>query len=125
MNVLQKSLSIGIVAAGIGCASAPLPQERLSSTEASVRAAQELGAQQVPRAKLHLQLASEELAKAHKLAKDGDDDLGTLQLDRARADAELAIALSREATVQRDLQQLGGGSPNNKPSVANAQGTQP
>jgi hypothetical protein len=109
MNIMHKSLAIGIIAAGMGCASASLPAERLSSTEASVRAAQEVGAQHVPRAQLHLRLATEELAAARKFAENGDDDLGTQQLDRAKADAELAVALAREATAQQELQAAGGG----------------
>jgi len=113
MNIMQKSLVIGIVAAGIGCGAGSLPTERVSSTEASVRAAQEVGAQKVPRAQLHLRLATEELAAARKFAENGDDDLGTQQLDRAKADAELAVALSREATAQRELQAAGAGDISN------------
>jgi len=113
MNIVRKSLAIGIVAAGVGCAGATLPPERLSSTEASVRAAQEVGAQQVPRAQLHLRLATEELAAARKYAENGDDDLGTQQLDRAKADAELAVALAREAAAQQELQAAGGGTVSN------------
>jgi hypothetical protein len=56
-----------------------------------------------------LRLATEELAAARKFAENGDDDLGTQQLDRAKADAELAVALSREATAQQELQAAGGG----------------
>jgi hypothetical protein len=110
MNIMHKSLALGIVvAAGVGCASAALPAERLASTEASVRAAQEVGAQNEPRAQLHLRLATEELAAARKFAANGDDDLGAQQLDRAKADAELAVALSREATAEQELHAAGGG----------------
>jgi hypothetical protein len=110
MSIMHKSLAIGIVAAGVvGCASGSLPTERLSSTEASVRAAQELGAQREPRAQLHLRLANEELSAARKFAENGDDDLGTQQLDRAKADAELAVALTREASARQEMQAAGGG----------------
>jgi hypothetical protein len=75
-----------ISALAVGCAQAPL-----RSTEAStsgIRAAEEVGAPAVPRAALHLQLAKEEL----------DKDQASSLLLRAEADAELAVALSREAT---------------------------
>jgi len=113
MNIMHKSLALGVIAAGIGCGSASLPTERLSSTEASVRAAQELGAQNEPRAQLHLRLATEELAAARKFAENGDDDLGTQQLDRAKADAELAVALTREASARQELQSANGGTVSN------------
>jgi hypothetical protein len=103
MNIIKTSLAIGIAALGFGCAGGTLPTEQLASTEASVRAAQELGAQNVPRAELHLRLAKEQVERAHKLADDGDEERATMQLERARADAELAVALARQAAAQRDL----------------------
>jgi hypothetical protein len=68
-----------------------------------MRAARELGAQAVPRAQLHLRLAQEQVTQARKLAEDGENERAASLLNRARADAELALALSREATSQRDL----------------------
>jgi hypothetical protein len=107
MNTIKTSLAISLTALGIGaCGSATLPTQQLASTEASVRAAQELGAQNVPRAELHLRLAKEEVDRAHKLADDGDQDKATMQLDRARADAELAVALTRQAQAESDLAQV-------------------
>jgi hypothetical protein len=91
----------------MGCASAPAPTEQLASAEASMRAARELGAQQVPKAELHLRLAQEQVEKAKKLAADGDNDRAALVLNRAHADAELALALTRESTAQHDLEQAG------------------
>jgi len=103
MRIIKSSLAIGITALGLGCASGTLPTEQLASTEASVRAAQELGAQNVPRAELHLRLAKEQVERARKLADEGDEERATLQLERARADAELAVALARQSAAQRDL----------------------
>jgi len=109
MNIVQKSITLGIATVSMACATAALPPEQLASTEASLRAAQELGAQSIPKAELHLRLAKEEVAQARKFAESGDEDLGKMQLERAKADAELAVALSREATAQ---QNLGGVSQN-------------
>jgi hypothetical protein len=77
-----------------GCASAP-PLQTESSTS-GIRAAEELGAAKVPEAKLHLQLAKEELGNAEALAKAGDRERADSMLLRAQADAQLAVALSRE-----------------------------
>lgn len=103
MQSIRNSIAIGAILLGIGCASTPVPTEQLASTEASVRAAQELGAARVPRAKLHLQLAQNQVARARQLSNDGDNDRAKVVLTRARADAELAVALTREAAVYQDL----------------------
>lgn len=103
MQVLRTGFAIGIAVVGLGCASAPPPTEQLASAEASMRAARELGAQSVPRAQLHLRLAQEQVTQARKLAEDGENERAASILDRARADAELALALSREETLKRDL----------------------
>jgi len=73
-----------------------------------MRAARELGAQHVPRAELHLRLAQEQVTEARKLAQDGDNEQAARLLNRAHADAELALALSREATMRRDLEAVSG-----------------
>ena len=106
MNTVQKSIAIGIATIGVGCAAATLPPDQLASTQASIRAAQEVGAESVPKADLQLRLAKEGVTHAQKLAEDGDDDLGKMQLDRAKADAELAVALARQATAQKTLDEL-------------------
>jgi hypothetical protein len=80
-----------------GCASSPPPTERMESSAASIRGAQEAGAEDVPRAALYLQLANEQSAKAKVLIATGDkDNMKTAAnlLMRASADGELAIALA-------------------------------
>ncbi len=88
----------------IGCASHPPPTERLTTTEAAVRGAQEVGATQVPRAALHLKLAQEQTEKAKRLMQDGYHKRAELTLKRAQADAELAIAISNEAKLTNEAQ---------------------
>jgi hypothetical protein len=86
----------GAVAATVlaaGCASVPL---RTETSTSGIRAAEEVGAREVPRAALHLQLAKEELNKAKTLAANGEDEMAASMLLRAEADAELAVLLSRE-----------------------------
>ncbi len=76
----------------IGCASTPL---RTEASTSGIRAAEEIGAAEVPQASLHLQLAKEELERAQVLNKNGEEEQAVSMLMRAEADAELAVALSR------------------------------
>lgn len=76
----------------VSCASVPLRTEKSTS---GIRAAEEVGARDVPQAALHLQLAKEQLQKAKSLAADGKDEQAESMLMRAEVDAELAVMLSR------------------------------
>ena len=86
------------------CGGSQLNQAQLTQAQASVRAAEEVGAQDQPQAALHLQLAKDEIAKAQKLADDGDDEDAALHLKRAQADAELAMQLARTQAEQQKAQ---------------------
>ena len=79
-----------------GCASFPAPTDSLADAMASVRGAEELGAADVPRAALQLQLAREQIADAEALMAEGDNERAHYTAKRASEDAELAIALVRE-----------------------------
>jgi hypothetical protein len=79
-----------------GCASTPMPADRLASAEAGIRGAQEVGADSVPQASLHLKMARDQVAQAKNLSESGDNERATLVLARAETDAELALALARE-----------------------------
>lgn len=87
------------VATALSCATVPLHTDDSTS---AIRAAEEVGANQVPRASLHLQLAKESLAKATKLSENGDTAEARSLLMRAEADAELAVVLSREAAEKQE-----------------------
>ncbi len=69
---------------------------RTEASTSGIRAAEEVGAADVPRAALHLQLAKEELERARSIATSGDKKQAASQLLRAEVDAELAVALSKE-----------------------------
>ncbi|MGD8858921.1 MAG: DUF4398 domain-containing protein [Myxococcales bacterium] len=90
-------LTLALLAALVGCGSYPAPTERMTTTEAAIRAAAEVGASNVPRAALHLKLAEEQTEKAERLIQDGYNQRAELTLKRAQADAELAIAIAKEA----------------------------
>jgi hypothetical protein len=81
----------------IGCGgSMPPPSDRLASAEAAARSARELGAEKEPKASLHLKLAGEQIDQGKKLMADGDNKRADLVLQRANADAELAVMLAKE-----------------------------
>jgi len=80
----------------IGCGSFPPPTERLNTTQGAIRGATEVGAEQIPRAALHLKLAQEQTDKARQQMDEDDNELADQNLRRAQADAELAIAIARE-----------------------------
>jgi hypothetical protein len=94
-------LAASFVALGCG-GSFPVPTQPRADAESAERSATELGAANQPRAQLHLQLAHEQIAKADIAMKDGDNERADGLLRRARSDAELAIALTRDQTAKTD-----------------------
>jgi regulator of protease activity HflC (stomatin/prohibitin superfamily) len=97
MRNKQIILLAGYILAAItivGCGSSKEIINKEAST-AAIRAAQEIGASEVPTAALYLQFAKEGLEKAEVLAANGDKEQAESMLLRAQADAELAIVLSR------------------------------
>lgn len=81
-------------AAAIGCGGAPVPNAQVTSSAAAVRAAQEVGAKNEPQAALYLRLAQEKREKALALINEGENKEARRLLERAEADAEVAIAMA-------------------------------
>lgn len=90
----------------VGCASLPAPTERMASSEAAVRGAREVGAEKVPPASLELRLAEEGIAQAKQLMAQGDNERAERLLQRAQADAELALSLAREDHARNEAAQV-------------------
>jgi hypothetical protein len=87
---------LGAALAG-GCATTRPPTDNMESSAASIRGAQEAGAEDVPRAALYLQLANEQSSKAKVLIASGGEGnmkAASKLLMRASADGDLAIALA-------------------------------
>lgn len=103
----MRYVALMVAGAGlcVGCGSYPAPQEHMVNSQASVRAATEVGAQNNPQAALHLKLAQEQVAQAQQLMQDGENKRAEFVLLRAESDAELAVALAREATARAQAQQ--------------------
>jgi len=107
MKYVKPALCLsGLVASFIvGCGSSAVPLDRLTDAKATVRAAQEAGAQGTPQAALHLKMANDELASAQKAMDDNDNDRARLLLNQAQADADLSLALARGTTEKQQAQE--------------------
>ena len=101
MKYVLLAASLGALTA---CGSYPAPTEKMSASQSSVRAAQEVNAASNPQAALHLKLATEQVDQAKQLMADGDNKRAEYVLLRAEADAELAVALAREASMRGEAQ---------------------
>jgi hypothetical protein len=86
---------------GAGCAGTQVPvTQQMADVQSANRTATELGAQHDPKAQLHLKLSAEGIGDAKKALNEGDDASAGRLLTRAKADAELAVALTRESNAK-------------------------
>jgi hypothetical protein len=81
----------------------------MAAAEAETRAAQAVGAERVPQANLAYKLANDQFAKGRSLMKDGENEEAARMFQRARVDAELALALTREQAARNDAAQAAQG----------------
>jgi hypothetical protein len=91
-----------VAAAAFGCGSAPVPAENVTQAKSSISAAEAVGAQSVPKAALHLKMAKDQVSQAEAMISDGENEEAQLVLLRAQSDAELALALAREASLRAE-----------------------
>jgi hypothetical protein len=97
--------SLGLFLFGlVACGGGVPPTDRLASAESAARSAREHGAEKEPNASLHLKLAEEQIDQGKKLMADGDNKRADLVLQRASADAELAVMLARESTAKSEAE---------------------
>jgi len=82
------------------CGGAAIPQDSLTAAQADVKGAEVGGAADNPQAALHLKLAKDQIEIAQKQIADGDNESAARTLDRAQADAELALSLAKEGKAQ-------------------------
>jgi outer membrane murein-binding lipoprotein Lpp len=95
VRVLGGAVLVATLWLVASCATAPSPAQ-METSPASVRAAQEVGSTDAPRAASYVQLAREQAERAKGLLEDGERAEAESQFARAQADAELALALARE-----------------------------
>ena len=102
--------AVVIAFAGLGaaCASSfPPPNNEWAAAQGDVGRAQAGGAPSVPDARLHLQLAEEDLQKAKELiGTDDDKNRRALSLTEvARTEAQLALSLAKQAEADGQARQ--------------------
>lgn len=105
---MHQGLGLSLAAlalAAIGCGGAAVPHDQLASSQAAIRAAEEVGATKIPTAELHLKFAKDQVAKAKALIADDENEEALRALQRAQADAELAIAITKETAVRTEAEQ--------------------
>jgi hypothetical protein len=72
----------------------------------AISTAEGAGAAQTPQAEQHLRLAQDQYAIAQRLVQRGAPAQANAMLVRAQGDAELALSLAREASVQAEARQV-------------------
>src|SRR5450432_4266760 len=106
MTYLKSVVSVSSLLAlfAIGCGGSAVPLDKLTDAKATVRQAQEAGAQNTPQAALHLKMANDELSSAQRAMDDKDTDRARLLLNQAQADADLSLALARGTEEKQQAQ---------------------
>jgi hypothetical protein len=84
------------------CGSAPVPAQNVTDAKSAISAAEAVNANGVPKAALHLKMAKDQVTQAEALIANGENDEARLVLLRAKSDAELALALARDATMRAE-----------------------
>jgi hypothetical protein len=93
------SLSLG------ACGGGSQPTHQLTESNSAIRAAEEVGAENTPKAALHLKMARDHLRNAEALIVEEEFEDAALVLKRAEADADLALALARESQARGQAEQ--------------------
>lgn len=103
MNALRTLFAIGGATALTACA-ATLPESQVIDTHSTLQAAEEIG-QDDPDSLLHVKYARDQIKIAKQMADKGEEEDALLMLDRAQADAELALALARTTHARTKAQE--------------------
>lgn len=101
---LGVALLVCLVACGCGGANDAVQAQTaanvIAETTAAIAAAETAAPDDHPQASLHLKLAKDQLQEAKELLKEEQTEKAHLYLQRATADAELALMLARKADAE-------------------------
>jgi len=104
---MMRFVSTALVAVSVAaCGGSSLPPAKAADTQASISAAAAVGADQHPQAALHLKMARDQLKQAQELINRNEGDQARLVLERANADAEVALIITREAEASANLKKM-------------------
>ena len=101
MNRFANTALFALLA--VACGGSSLPPAKVADTQSAISAATAVGADQHPQAALHLKMARDQLKQAQSLNEDDKADEAQLVLQRADADAEVALMITREAQAAANL----------------------
>ena len=102
----MKAITIGAVLLVVGCGGASNTVDAQTAANATAEATAAIAAAETaapkdhPQASLHLKLARDQLVEAKRLMQEDENDKARLVLQRATADAELALMLARETDAK-------------------------
>ena len=108
MRLSWYTFVVAVTVAAGACGGGGLPPgsvASLSSAQAAVRAATEVGAEEVPQAALYLKYAKDQIRDAEAMLEEGQRDLAGRLLTRAEADAEVAVALARQTAAESEAEE--------------------
>lgn len=88
--------------AAYACGGAAVPHDQMTAAEASVSAAEAGGSAEVPKAALYVKKAKDQIAEAKKQIEQGENEKAEWALQRASADATLALSLAREEALKAE-----------------------
>jgi hypothetical protein len=105
MRIVSIGLVAAVVAAAVACgATFPPPNTEWAEANNDVGKAEAGGAPDVPEAKLHLQLAQEDLQKSKELINQDNRRASSL-VAVARSEAQLALSLARAQKAQNEARE--------------------
>jgi hypothetical protein len=99
MRIAMIACLLSFAATAACGASFPPPNDEWAAAQADVGRAEAGGAPSIPNAKLHLQLAQEDLAKSKALI-DNDNKRAADLIAVAKVEAQLALSLAKQLTAE-------------------------
>jgi hypothetical protein len=97
-------LGAAIALSAAGCATTPIPNEKIAVAKSSVQAAEQAGAPEL--APVEMAAARDKLARAEKAAADRDAQAASGLAEQANADAQLAEATAQEQRSHKAAMEL-------------------
>jgi len=100
MTSLKHGTIISAAMLAAACGGTQVPAKQMADSQASIRAASEVGAESNPSAALHLKMAKDREARGERCSRNGDNEAAKAFFEEAQADAELALALTRKQQAE-------------------------
>ncbi len=90
----------------LACGGGTPPQTQMTAAQSAIRAAEVGGAEEIPKGKLHLKYARDQIAEATALMEEKEYEKAELVLSRAEIDAQYALALAQHAEAAAEAEKI-------------------